>query len=430
MSAAIVVGLQWGDEGKGKVVDFLAARAAHVVRGQGGNNAGHTVVVAGEEFKLHLIPSGILYPQTRCYIGGGTVVDPEVLLEEVRGLEAKGVAVAHRLMLSPYAHVILDFHREFDLLDEERRGSAKIGTTGRGIGPCYTDKVRRAGIRIGDLISPERLKERLEYVLDWRDLEWEKIFRKSRLDRKAILAKYLDLGSRLKPLVGDVESLIAEALGKNEKVLLEGAQGSLLDVTFGTYPFVTSSSTIASGIAAGAGVGPSKIGRVIGVIKAYTTRVGSGPLPTALSVEEASLFLNAQAAREYGTTTGRKRRIGWFDAVIGRFSVAMNGVDALALMKLDVLDDLEEIPICVAYELHGKRWDKLPFGIDSLEAARPIYEKMEGWRTPTSGCSSFEELPREAQKYVHRIQKLLGCPLGMISTGPGREQTVILKDLL
>ncbi|MGE5196367.1 MAG: adenylosuccinate synthase, partial [Anaerolineae bacterium] len=324
MHSVIVVGLQWGDEGKGKVIDLLSAKARHVVRSQGGNNAGHTIVVDEQEYRFHLVPSGILYAHTDCYIGGGTAIDPEVLLQEIEQLESKGIEVQGRLSISPYAHLVLPYHRELDRLSELQKGSLAIGTTKRGIGPCYVDRADRLGIRMGELIDKDILKKRLDETLKIKNKQYPEFFEKDAVDSKALYSSCFEWGQKLKKFIFPIETKLSQALKRNEDVLFEGAHGTFLDVTFGTYPYVTSSSTLSSGICAGAGIGPSRIQHTLGVVKAYTTRVGNGPLPTALKPEEEALFLTHEAAREIGTTTGRKRRLGWFDAVLVRYAVNLN----------------------------------------------------------------------------------------------------------
>ncbi|MES2122822.1 MAG: adenylosuccinate synthase [Chlamydiota bacterium] len=427
MSTVIVVGAQWGDEGKGKVIDLLSEMADLVVRSQGGNNAGHTIVANGEEYRFHLVPSGILYKHLQCYIAGGTVIDPKVLLEEIRGLEEKGVEVRGRLHLSLYAHVIFPYHCALDKLYEEQKGSQAIGTTGRGIGPCYADRANRIGIRICELIHPEYLKKRLEFVLPMKNREMEAIFHKEPFDFTSIYEQYCEFGRQLAPFVSDVEKVVAIACKENKKVLFEGAHGTLLDTTFGTYPYVTSSSTISSGVSCGAGVGASKVRHTIGVVKAYTTRVGSGPLPTALNEQEQSLFLDNFAAREIGTTTGRKRRMGWFDACLVRHAVRLNGLDSIALMKLDVLDSLREIKICTGYLLRGELIDSPPPLIEDLEQVQPVYEVMQGWARPTTEILNVSDLPKEARAYVDRISALLDTPVNILSVGPEREKTLFFQ---
>lgn len=429
MPSVIVVGAQWGDEGKGKVIDLLAERADYIVRAQGGNNAGHTIVVKGEEFRFHLVPSGILYPHAQCFIMGGTVIDPRVLLEEIQGLQQKGVVLGNRLHLSPYAHVIFPYHRLVDGLSERRKGANAIGTTGRGIGPCYADKANRIGIRLSELVRPELLEKHLRFILPIKNEELELIYQHSPLDFESVYQEYAAYGALLSAFISEPEKVVAKACQESKKVLFEGAHGTLLDITFGTYPYVTSSSTISSGVSGGAGIGASRIGHTIGVVKSYTTRVGAGPLPSALTAEEQALFLDNASAREIGTTTGRKRRIGWFDACLVRFAADLNGMDSLALTKLDVLDSLKEIKICTGYLLHGKRIDYPPSVIEDLQQVQPIYETMPGWQCETSGISSYDKLPKQARNYIERLCALVGVPLSILSLGPEREKTIFIQEL-
>ncbi len=429
MPSVIVVGAQWGDEGKGKVIDLLAEHAEHIVRSQGGNNAGHTIVVKGEEFKFHLVPSGILYPHAQCYIMGGTVIDPAVLLEEIRGLEERGIPLKGRLHLSPYAHVIFPYHRLIDKLSEQRKGSEAIGTTGRGIGPCYADKANRCGIRICDLISPSLLEKRLRSALALKNQELSAFYHHTPLDFDGLYKEYVEYGRLLFRFVSEPEKDVAIACRKDKNVLFEGAHGTLLDITFGTYPYVTSSSTISSGVSCGAGIGASRISHTIGVVKAYTTRVGAGPLPSALTEQEQTLFLDNVTAREMGTTTGRKRRIGWFDACLVRYAACLNGMDSLALTKLDVLDNLKEIKICTGYRLGSKHLDYPPAVIEDLESVEPIFETMPGWNCSTREAESLEDLPSQARAYIDRLCQLVDTPISILSLGPEREKTLFIQDL-
>ncbi len=430
MPVVIIVGAQWGDEGKGKVIDLLAQQADYVVRSQGGNNAGHTIVVKGEEFRFHLVPSGVLYPHTHCFIAGGTVIDPKVLIQEIQGLKDKGVDLDERLHLSPYAHVIFPYHRLLDRLYEDRKGASAIGTTGRGIGPCYMDKASRIGIRICELVSPALLEKRLKTVLPIKNMEIHGIFKQPPLEFEELFEEYSQYGKKLAPYVREVETIVGRACKEKKNVLFEGAHGTLLDISFGTYPFVTSSNTISSGICCGAGIGASRVDHVVGVVKAYTTRVGAGPLPTALNQNEQALFLNNFAAREIGTTTGRNRRMGWFDACLVRFASMLNGMDSLALTKLDVLDSLDEIKICTAYRLDGRTMDIPPPTVEDLERVEPIYETLPGWKTSTKHVTSFDQLPKNAVKYVNRICELVSTPLSVLSLGPERERTLFIQDLM
>ncbi len=414
-----VVGLQWGDEGKGKIVDLLSEQALHIVRAQGGNNAGHTIVAHGTEYRFHLIPSGIIYPHTKCYIGGGVVVDPKSLLEELATLASHGIRFEERLFLSPCAHVVFPYHRLLDQLLEKDRGGASVGTTGRGIGPCYADKTERRGIRVADLCHPSSFLRQMEMILPLKNEQLRR-FGHPGFDLPELYDEYLGYAERLHPFTAPVEDLLYRAGRQGESILFEGAQGSLLDLTFGTYPFVTSSCTLAGGVCAGAGVGPSCIDRTLGVAKAYTTRVGNGPFPTEFSEQELAQFPGHTTAREVGTTTGRKRRIGWLDAFLLRRTLALNGVDSLAITKLDILDSLETIKICTGYE----NFHSFPAQIEELMGAKPLYETLPGWRRSTTGVGSYKDLPPHAKNYIRRIEELCEVPVGIVSIGPEREKTL------
>lgn len=414
-----VIGMQWGDEGKGKVIDLLSADARHIARAQGGNNAGHTIIAQGREFKFHLIPSGILYPHTKCYIGAGVVLDPSSLIEELDLLDTMGIAWSKRLFISPYCHIVFPFHKLIDRLAEQKKGSLSIGTTGRGIGPCYSDKVNRLGIRFADLLSPS-FGGLLKTILEIKNGELFQLYGHAPLAFEEIYDSYSNFAKRLRPLLAPVEDLLYEAAEKKEKILFEGAQGSLLDITFGTYPYVTSSSTIAGGICSGLGIGPSFCSRVLGVAKAYSTRVGSGPFPTELPSEDQYLFPDHISSREIGTTTGRKRRLGWFDAFLVRHAVRLSGVHSLALTKMDILDAQEEIRICVGYKSHKH----FPTTFEELSSARPVYETHPGWKQSTRDVHVYDDLPREAKAYLRRIEELCGVPVSIVSVGPEREKTI------
>jgi adenylosuccinate synthase len=429
MPSVVVVGIQWGDEGKGKMIDLLSQKADHIVRAQGGNNAGHTIKVGDEEYRFHLVPSGILYPHTRCYITGGTVIDPEVLIQEIHGLNEKGISVKDRLFISPYAHVIFPYHKDLDKLYEALKGGAAIGTTGRGIGPCYVDKAHRIGIRMGDIIRPEAFRKQLQLNLAFKNQELERVFHRPPLDFEKIYNAYLAYGEKLAPFVMQIENQLAIELKKGSRVLFEGAHGTFLDATFGTYPFVTSSSTLAAGICAGAGIGPTQIDHTLGVVKAYTTRVGNGPLPTALSEAEESLFLDHVAAREIGTTTGRKRRMGWFDAALVRYGARLNGATSFAVTKLDILDKLDKIKICTGYQIDGGVLEIPPCSAEDYEGLKPIYEELPGWKSSTSHATHWESLPKNAHRYLRRIEELCETPISFVSVGPERERTLMLKEL-
>jgi adenylosuccinate synthase len=420
-----VIGAQWGDEGKGKITDLLSKSADVVVRYQGGVNAGHTVVVQDRTFKLHLIPSGILYPKTECIIGSGTVIDPKVLLEELDQLEKLNVSTSN-LLISETAHVTMPYHRLIDQASEERRGSHKIGTTKRGIGPTYADKSERIGIRIVDLMDSEGLKDQLRWTVEYKNVILEKLYDLPPLDPKAVVDEYLGYAERLRPHVVDSSVRIAEAVRKRRNILFEGAQGTLLDLDHGTYPYVTSSNPVAGGACVGAGVGPTIIDRVIGVAKAYTTRVGEGPFPTELDGELGQVLCDRGA--EFGTTTGRKRRCGWFDAVIGRYAVRINGLDCLAITKLDVLDELEEIKVCIAYELDGERCIDFPSNARQFARCRPIYKTLPGWKQSTADCRSLEDLPSQALDYLKFLAELMDVPIAIVSLGASRDQTIIVED--
>lgn len=428
MPGIIVVGLQWGDEGKGKVIDLLSQNAVHIVRSQGGNNAGHTIIAGDREIALHLVPSGILHPHAQCYIASGCLVDPKVLIEEMSHLEEEGIDVLERLHLSPYAHVILPFHRILDGLYEEEKGAESIGTTKRGIGPCASDRSLRIGIRLAELIRPDILEKRLAIIGQQKNLELEKIFGKAPIDLDKVLTEYAAYGEILRPYVKDVEGRIRQALIRDESVLFEGAHGTLLDGVMGSYPFVTSSSTLAAGVAAGAGTGPTYIDEVLGVLKAYTTRVGEGPLPTTVPPDEVSFFEQAEDFREVGTTTGRARRIGWLDLVLARFAVEINGVQSLALTKLDVLDHLPEIKLCVGYSLDGQEIDRPPPLVEDLARVEPIYETLPGWQVSTKEARKVRALPSQARDFVEFIEDFCNVPVGLISVGPKREQTIEIDE--
>lgn len=426
MAAVVLIGAQWGDEGKGKVTDFLAEKADLVVRYQGGNNAGHTVVANGEEFKLHLIPSGILYPDKTCIIGNGVVVDPKVLLEELDYLVKRKVKTG-KLLISSNAHVIMPYHRLFDALDEEARGEHKIGTTKRGIGPAYMDKSSRIGIRMIDLIDTEEFAAKLRRNLDEKNNILTKVYGAKPLDFDSIFKEYTGYAERIRSYVTDSSLAIDESLKAGEKVLFEGAQGTLLDLDHGTYPYVTSSHPIAGGACIGAGVGPTRINRVVGVVKAYTTRVGEGPFPTELN--DAIGEQIRERGHEFGTTTGRARRCGWFDAVIARYAVRVSGISDFALMKLDVLSGLEKVKICVGYRIDDEVIYEFPQSQKIFRACEPVYEELPGWQEEITGITRFEDLPQNAQAYVKRIETLTETPVTIVAVGPGREQTIVRGEI-
>ena len=425
MANVIVIGAQWGDEGKGKITDLLSRSADVVVRYQGGVNAGHTIVVQGQTFKLHLIPSGILYPKTECIIGCGTVIDPQVLIKELDQLEQLNISTAN-LLISQTAHVTMPYHRMIDKAAEEVRGNHKIGTTGRGIGPTYADKSERTGIRMLDLMDADGLREQLEWTINYKNTILEKLYNLPLLDPQVVIEEYLGYAERLRPFVVDTSLKIYDAVLRRRNILFEGAQGTLLDLDHGTYPYVTSSNPVAGGACVGSGLGPTMIDRVIGVSKAYTTRVGEGPFPTELHGEIGDLLGDRGA--EFGTTTGRKRRCGWFDAVIGRYAVRINGMDCIAITKLDVLDELEEINVCVAYEIDGERCEHFPTSARMFAHCRPIYKTLPGWQMSTSHCRTLEELPPQALDYLKFLAELMDVPIAIVSLGASRDQTIIVED--
>lgn len=429
MTSVIVVGAQWGDEGKGKVTDYLASRADMVLRCQGGSNAGHTVVVGGQTHALHLVPCGILNPDTVCVVGGGVVLDLKVVLSEIKTLKEQGFAV-NNLIISEKAHLIMPYHYTMDEYQESLKGDKKIGTTKRGIGPAYMDKAARQGIRLLDLLAWEPFLEKLEYNLR----EKNQIFRLAGLPviegeaKEQIIKDFAAYREEIAPYAGETVYMVNEALAAGKKLLFEGAQGSLLDIDHGTYPYVTSSSTVASGSCSGVGIGPTKISNVLGIAKAYCTRVGAGPFPTELEGEAGERL--RELGHEFGVTTGRPRRVGWFDSVVVRYSALVNGLTDLCITKLDILDTIAEIKVCVGYELNGEVIKRLPSTLAELAAVRPVYETLPGWLTDTSACRSFEELPELAQKYILRLEELVGVPISMVAVGPDREQTIVRNEIL
>jgi len=417
-----VLGAQWGDEGKGKIVDLLTPRFAFVARYQGGHNAGHTVFVEGRKFVLHLIPSGILHAGVTCLIGNGVVVDPEALFQEVDGLAAHGIDAAGRLFVSEKAHLILPYHRELDILSEARRGERRIGTTSRGIGPAYEDKIARRGLRVCDLRYPGAVEDQVRENVSARN----KVILDSHLDWRAVLDDLLAAGERLRPLSTDVSAVIAGAIARGDHVLFEGAQGTLLDIDHGTYPFVTSSNASVGGVCTGLGVPPRAINGVLGVAKAYTTRVGEGPLPTELGGELGQRLRDS--GQEYGASTGRPRRCGWFDAVAVRCAVRLNGLDALALTKLDVLDGMERLEVCTAYRCGGQVRTDFPSDLQRLAECEPVYESLPGWDEPTRGVRDFARLPERARAYIRALEEASGVPAAIISTGSDRDDTILRED--
>ncbi len=426
MANVVVVGAQWGDEGKGKVVDIYTEYADEIVRYQGGNNAGHTLVVGDEKVVLHLIPSGVLHAGKRCVIGNGVVLDPEVFIMEVNRLKAAGrLEDDSTLLLSESLHIIMPYHKAIDIAREAKSGDKKIGTTGRGIGPCYEDKIGRRGIRLMDLIDPVTFSRKLRENLDEKNAILEKLGEEP-LGYNEIYRTYQDFAEILKKYMADTSLVLSKSVAGGKKLLFEGAQGTLLDVDHGTYPFVTSSSTCAGGAATGSGVSPRQIHEVIGISKAYVTRVGSGPFPTELLDETGEKL--RQIGGEFGATTGRPRRCGWFDAMVIRYAVRINGLTGIALTKLDVLSGFETIKVCTGYTFEGQQLETLPAKLETFENCVPVYEELPGWHTDITGVRSFDQLPENAKKYVKRLEELAGCPIVMVSVGPRRDQTMMLKN--
>jgi adenylosuccinate synthase len=427
MPAIVLIGAQWGDEGKGKATDLLGERVQWVVRYQGGNNAGHTVVLPdGQDFALHLIPSGILTPGVTNVIGNGVVVDPGVLLDELAGLQARHVDT-ERLLISADAHLIMPYHVEIDRVTERYLGKARIGTTGRGIGPAYQDKVARVGVRTQDLLDEKILRQKVEAALEFKNQVLVKVYNRRALDPEHVVDTVLEQSGHFAHRIVDTRLQLDQALRRGETVLLEGSQGTLLDVDHGTYPFVTSSNPTAGGACAGSGIGPTKITAVVGILKAYTTRVGSGPFPTEL--HDAMGERLRKTGGEIGVTTGRARRVGWFDAVIGRYAARVNGITDFFLTKLDVLSGLETVPICVAYEVEGRRTEEMPMTQTHVHHSVPVYEELPGWWEDLSRCRTFDELPPNARAYVARVEELCGARISAIGVGPGRNQTISLRTL-
>jgi adenylosuccinate synthase len=427
MSNVVVVGTQWGDEGKGKVVDLLSAQANKVVRFQGGNNAGHTLVVDGEKSIFHVIPSGILCTDTRCLIGNGVVVDPEVFLEEIQGLFDKGIAVnPKRIGISERAHLIMLYHKAIDIAREKAKGASKIGTTGRGIGPCYEDKVARVGIRAIDLTDPDILKEKIRANVKEKNFYLTNFFGSEPLEYQPIIERCLSIAHELSPFIVDVSTELDAAIRKNESILFEGAQGTQLDIDHGTYPYVTSSNPVAANACIGAGIGPKSLDSIVGIVKAYTTRVGAGPFVCEL-VDETGDYLQ-EKGQEFGATTGRPRRCGWLDMLVVGYAARINGLTHLAITKLDILTGLDPINLCVAYEYKGKRLENIPAQLSILEKCSPVYDEMDGWQEDISGARTFEDLPYNAQAYVKKIEKWVDIPVSIISVGSERDETIVCKN--
>jgi adenylosuccinate synthase len=427
MAVLAVIGAQWGDEGKGKIVDELSMRADFVVRYQGGSNAGHRVVHEKGEFAFRLVPSGILFPDTTCIIGNGVVVDPKGLLDEMQELQSQGIDTS-RLFISERAHVVMPYHFLLDKMEEEARGADKIGSTQRGISPAYVDKHARIGIRMADLLDVDTFRAKLASILQQKNRMLTQIYGQPPLSLEEIHGEYFGYGQRLRPLITDTQAMLHDALFERKTIVLEGAQGALLDIDFGTYPYVTSSATMAGNASSGAGLPPHSIDRVIGVYKAYITRVGSGPMPTELF--DAAGQEMSKRGHEFGTNTGRARRCGWFDAVAGRFVAQLNGMNAAVVTKLDVLDTFPTIKICTAYQLNGRLVHSLPATQSDLAACEPIYEEVEGWQCDTSNIGDYEDLPRAAKKYLKRIEELLETPIAMVSVSPQRGRTIQVQDVL
>jgi adenylosuccinate synthase len=427
MPAIVIVGAQWGDEGKGKATDLLGDRVDYVVRYQGGNNAGHTVVIGDESYALHLLPSGVLSDNATAVIGNGVVINPEVLLSEIDGLIERGVW-RDRLLISADAHLIMPHHVALDKVTERYLGQARIGTTGRGIGPAYGDKVSRVGIRVQDLFDPGILRQKLELALRDKNQVLTKLYNRRGIDADAVAQEYLGYAVRLERYVADTGLVLNDALDQGKVVLLEGAQATLLDVDHGTYPFVTSSSPTAGGACSGSGIGPTRITRVVGILKAYTTRVGSGPFPTELHDTQGEWL--RKTGGEFGVTTGRPRRTGWLDVLIARYATRVNGLTDYFITKLDVLSSLDKVPVCVAYDVHGKRYDEIPMTQTDFHHATPVYEYLDGWWEDISGAREFSDLPKNARAYVRAVEDMIGAPVAAVGVGPRRDQTVQLRDML
>ncbi len=426
MSTVVISGAQWGDEGKGKIVDYLAAQADTVVRFQGGSNAGHTVSVGGEEYKLRLLPSGILYKGTTCVIGNGVVLDPQCLLEELENMQKRGIDTSN-IKISNRAHVVMPWHKLFDELGENLRGSNKIGTTKRGIGPCYIDKADRIGIRVCDLIDREEFAQKVKNLVAIKNLILQNVYNHAPLDAEAIIREYQAYADKIRPFVCDTITLLNDQIDLGKKILFEGAQATMLDIDYGTYPYVTSSHPISGGVGIGAGVAPKKIDKVVGVVKAYCTRVGEGPFPTE-QLNEIGEKLR-KAGHEFGTVTGRPRRTGWLDACVVKYAGKLSGTDFMAVTRLDILDDFDEIKMCTAYKLDGQVINEIPASLKVLAQVEPVYETFAGWKTDISKIRRYEDLPANARKYLERMAEVTGISLGIVSVGANRDQTIVLADI-
>lgn len=426
MATLAVVGTQWGDEGKGKAIDYLATKADMVVRAQGGNNAGHSVVIDGKKYALHLVPSGVLNPSTVNIIGNGVVFDPEGFFEEVAGLNADGISTDN-IFISDRTHIVFDFHKRLDGLSEKAKGDAKVGTTNKGIGPTYMDKMERTGLRMCDMEDDDIFTAKLGALIDKKNQIITKVYEAEAIDKEATIAKYLDYARKLRPRIKDTIVMVHEAMTAGKKVLFEGAQGTMLDIDLGTYPYVTSSHPVSGGFTVGAGISPRSIEEVIGIVKAYTTRVGAGPFVTEEDNETGDKI--REIGHEYGVTTGRPRRCGWLDLVVARYAARVNGLTGISLMLLDVLDSFETVKVCVGYDYEGTILTDFPARLDIQERCKPVYKELKGWNTPITGCRSYEELPAEAKAYIKEIEDFTGVPVRIISVGPDREQTMVRGEL-
>ncbi len=427
MSVVAVIGGQWGDEGKGKIIDLLSERANMVARFSGGSNAGHTVLNPYGEFRMHLVPSGIFHPEVVCIIGNGVVLDPKTLLEELESLHSRGVETKN-LYISDRAHLVMPYHLLLDSLEEEARGGGALGTTRKGIGPAFVDKVQRLGIRAGELLDKENFLERLHFVLEQKNLILTRVYGAKPLSLEEVYQDYCQYGERLRPFIRETEVMVEEAAQRGDRVLLEGSQGTMLDIDFGTYPYVTSCSAIVGGSCPGLGLSPIRIDRIIGVFKAYTTRVGAGPMPTELFDETGELI--RERAHEYGATTGRPRRCGWFDGVACRLSSQLNGFTGIALTRLDILDVFPSLKICTGYKVDGETITRFPSSIAFLERCQPLWEEVEGGECDISGARQFDDLPPQARSYVRRLEEIIGCPVDLISVGPRREETIMVREII